>query len=698
VPEPYDPGVWELFPLKGFAPLPGPGRLDPYNLGVNWPLEPQSWPEAWDSSRDLDWLAVRVGGWATVSRSGSSTKVGEWQSTQSSPFVDIDGLYSDGTRTVNFFATNLDNDTRQAEFQYFGPDLRATVDAQTFIHRLIHDPLSNDPSGRPLVSAGVFKQDLNVGDNFALRVEEVKGEAVTDLTDNIKLRVQFFEMRKFGERQENAVAHCFALGGVAGRNCHLLSQSQHVDWTTMEVTPRLEGHFGPATIEYSRLMRQFSSNDQSLFRDYNGVGGLLQGNLPYAVVPDVTTQMDQLRLNLDLARQTKFYGFGYAGHMDDSYRDIVRDLYGFDTRLTDRSLDKVLFTLYARGRYQNGNTPAALLPDELLNLTLPNALLRIREPIADYQTTGGFRTRYTPDIGVPLFSHLAFTGGYEYDVLTRTHATYANPVNPPISFTQPTTISNTFHVGVQQPWTDTVDTFARYQLAFISDPLFGFRQTSGVTNTSLPHEEHVIEVGGGWYPVANFGVNITQEINLSFQRSDISQVPGNFIRFDEQSYATTLTAWYAPTAKLSLMSSFALMSNWINQNITLGDDYIQPETTQTNLLPPTTRPWFYGGRNAVITARADYRFSPQFRVHAGYEFVHGLNSIDNRGFADLWPDLGTFSQVFVETHRVQAGADWKPAEHLTLYARYEYYLYNDYRSPQNDGNLHMVLGGLNLIW
>lgn len=688
----------ELFPLAGFAPLPGEGRLDPYNLGIVWGFALPDGPSWVGSDHGPSWIATRLGWWGT-STSGSEVKTGEWQGLTASPFWDIDGLLTNGQRTVNFSATGLDNDTTQGMLQYYGPNGSARINAQQFIHRLDHDPIdniANRPLPVPAGFSGIYKTDLNTGDNYAIRVEEMNGETVTNLTDNIKLRVQFFGMKKFGDRQAEAIAHCYQARGVSGRNCHVLSQTQHIDWTTAEVTPRLEATFGPVTIEYARLMRQFTQNDQLVTRDYTGLAPqIISGTYPYAVVPDITTQMDQLRMNWCVAEKTRVYAYGYLGRMDNFNRDIERNFNGYDVRLTDYTLDGLMVTAFAKGYNQTGNSPSVLLPDETQFLSPTDARNNIRLPIEYHRTTAGLRNRYLPHFSAPFLDHLAFTSGYEYDVVDRNNAVYQQS-NAAFTFSQPSTITNTVYVGVEQPWTPTVDSYARYKINFIQNPLYGFRETSGVLNSGLPQQQHIVEVGGGWYPLPGLGLSAQQQVDLSWHDANISVVPGNIPHFHEESYSTTATMWLAATDKLSFVTSAAVMTNWIDQNITLGDDYLEPGAPNLGLKAPVTLPWFYGGRNFVGTFRADYRCSKTTRLYAGYEYVHGKDAFDNRNFQALWGTLGEFSKVIVDTHQILAGIDWRPTELISVYLRYTFFDYVDARASYNNGTAHMVMAGLAL--
>ena len=69
----------------------------------------------------------------------SPSKVAEYEAVGSSPFADLDGLFTDGCRTVDFFGTYLDNDSGQAEVDYFGPRMAADVRLRRYPHRLEHD-------------------------------------------------------------------------------------------------------------------------------------------------------------------------------------------------------------------------------------------------------------------------------------------------------------------------------------------------------------------------------------------------------------------------------------------------------------------------------------------------------------------------------------------------------------------------------
>ena len=79
----------------------------------------------YDDSDPVADFIVRAGAWG-VHASGSPTKVGEYQNLDSSPLFDAEGIWSDGDRTLDFSASESDNDTHDGRLHYFGPHSKPT--------------------------------------------------------------------------------------------------------------------------------------------------------------------------------------------------------------------------------------------------------------------------------------------------------------------------------------------------------------------------------------------------------------------------------------------------------------------------------------------------------------------------------------------------------------------------------------------
>ena len=197
------------------------------------------------------------------------TKVGEYQGLKSSPFWDIDLLQSDGDHTLDLFGTGLDNESTQAGLYYFTPAYTANLRYQRFLHRLDHDPLTNlPPQGS---GAEIVKEDLNVGEDYAVRVQDIRTDFSGKLTDNVKYQLDVWLRRKKGERQALGTHHGMPADGFFCRKCHVLSQRQEIDWMTTRIEPAIEARFGAFTAEYSRPMRIFGQNDELVTRSYGAV-------------------------------------------------------------------------------------------------------------------------------------------------------------------------------------------------------------------------------------------------------------------------------------------------------------------------------------------------------------------------------------------------------------------------------------------
>ncbi len=718
----------------------------PYTLDARWPVEEVS------GSRDPSSAAIRFGWWGIITQ-GSQVKTGEYQDLASSPFWDIDFLRTDGNRTIDLSATGLDNEANQAALRIYGPLGRVKVDFERWWRALDHFPLayasdvsSINPdlfvtkgiiSNRPVTKnpTPVLFQDLNVGEDYAIRVEELKADVSTNLTDDIKFRVKTFQLRKFGERQAIAYARCFHPPefGTTGplkniRACHVLSQRQAIDWTTTEVSPGLEGRWGPLSIDYTHQMRFFGQGDQMVTRLENGTStGLIKGDFPYAVVPESTTHIDQLRLGLDVAERTRLYAFGYAGNTVNDTRDVRRDYLGYDVRLTDRTFKGLMLTAYTKGYHQNGTRPTSFLPEEEKGVTEtgPNGKTilvsgddAIRNPIEYHRTTAGVKSRWQPCLGGDgLLGRTAFIGGYEYMLLNRDNAGFETVFLQDrstklgiLEFNQPDTVSHQFFAGIQQPWTDWLDTEVRYKVFFISDPLHGFREISGYVNTNQPDQKHVLEFVESCRPLPNVGFLCQQDIDLRRNNGQGPIIPENHINFNEQSYSFFNSLWYAPTKNLALSGYASWQSNWINQIINLGDEYVDPTQPPpppgAHVLTDSQR-WYYGGRSVVLGSRVDYRLTETVRLHGGYEWVRGDDRISTRNLeligagrpdAQPWTDLPEYSQVLVITQRISAGVDWKPREMLNVYFRYILFDYEDKPFPFNSGTAHMFLAGGSYVW
>ena len=154
-------------------------------------------------------------GWWAMWHSGSAAKVGEYQDLNSSPFWDVDGFSSDGTRTSAVTATGSDQETTQGKVYYYQPGVTAKVDYQRYLHRARSRSAEQHAQPQPTQQRAspnpkVIKDDLGAGQDYAVRVQELK-TSVKGLfcDDNVKVRLDVWGLKKEGVRQANAVAMCY---------------------------------------------------------------------------------------------------------------------------------------------------------------------------------------------------------------------------------------------------------------------------------------------------------------------------------------------------------------------------------------------------------------------------------------------------------------------------------------------------------
>lgn len=682
-------------------------------------------------------IVYRLGVWG-VANSGSKAGTGEWQGLDGvSPFWDVDGIRSNGYETLDFFATGTENESTSADVYFYGgPRFSADFDYDRFIHRQGHDQLIQPLGGfynppLPAVEPGapMFADDFSPGSDNAIRVQKLDASFKGRLSENVRWRLNVWGMKKDGFRQANSTQHCFNQTPAPGtRTCHVVSQSQHIDWTTMEIEPVIEARFGWLTTEYSRTMRTFQQSDQVVFNNFNSINPTygLQAVGAYGIVPENYTEIDRVKLHGQLSPTNEMYVIGHVGNTHNKFRDSDRKFYGVDARLTNTSYEGLSMTAYGKTFTQNNSPDRTSLNsrypadagillenDRNGNPVPPQTFYPSRDPGLDHNPYISLVDRETYSMGVkgrwrPFYDdcgtlrRLAVTGGYDYTRLDRDQVDYFVRAIAPTTFLQPSTTTNTFFVGLQQDWSYQFNSYIRYKMIDSDYPLVGVtpRQTlnlDAAVNSNLPEHEDRIEIGGTWTPIDNFMLTGSFWIQNTYNHSDL-------VNFDEDSYPVVLSAWYAPTTQWSFSAGVATFSNWINQDITLGredglDNMGNPAPAE---LPAWTSNWSYTGRSDVLNLGATYVYSPQITFTGGFEFVRSYNYFDAPPAPPTampdYSDLPGYSEVRVNTYRIQAGVDYMLSNNLNTYLRYNYFDYDDMAQFYNAGTAHMLLGGFSGVY
>jgi hypothetical protein len=323
-------------------------------------------------------------------------------------------------------------------------------------------------------------------------------------------------------------------------------------------------------------------------------------------------------------------------------------------------------------------------------------------PIDYHQTTAGLKGVWRPRGGGFTVDGLAIIAGYEYNDLERTNAIFTSPTGsatPNVEIDESHTITNGFQVGPDYRWSRCFDTFLRYKFQTADQPEVGFKQDNGVINTLLPQQDHIVEAGFNWFPSDRFMLNASMGFERGDNHSSPSQVidpsiPNN-INFGETNYPITMNVWYGATPRWSFSAGYAFYSNFVAQDIVIGDD---PFPYTNGSIKPATARWTYGGQAEVVSLGTRFVANPRVTFTGRLEWVRGHDLITNS--ATFFPavnntvyDLGSYSEVLNETTRLSLGADWRIRPRTVTYVRYELYNFNDVAPGYQSGLAQGILGG-----
>lgn len=643
--------------------------------------------------------AIARFGWWGGGFTGSPTKVGEYQGLATSPFFDVDTINSNGRSTIDLWVSGLNSDAYDLYSYVYRDGFKARVDYEQFPHRLLHD-LS--VGGKPESDNQVVSEDLNVGEDYAVRVRQVDARFSGPLTEHLSWKVNVFVFHKFGERQANAMAHCFNMnlvGGPADNRCHVLSQSQRIDWLTAQVEPGVVAKFNRVTLDYARTMRSFDQSDQVVYAPYTNFGAFGANGLtyfPYALVPNATFQMDRLKVGVDFTRTLRLYSYLYDGNMGNDSRQTDRKFGGFDTRLIKTYPSGVTATAYAKYNLTRNELPPFLLPEE------QDMKDQIWHPIDYSRFWGGLDGQWYPfrNAGT-MWRGLSFRAGYEYHEIDRDYATYpltiqegyVKPSTVTVatvtgnSFTQPTTRSNSFTVAQRMRWSTGVITYAKYQMRLSENPLYGVQTNSGVLNSNLPTNDQTIELGGSWAPRSNLLLSARGEFQTMWLNSPYAD-------FAEQNYPLLFTVWYAPTPKLSFSGGYSYFSNWVNQDVTFGYRGLEEPP------PAETLRVGFDGETQIVNVGARYAWTERLLVSGGIFWVDGVNtwSVPSSQTGANWSQMPVYSDVRAQSVRFQAGFDYAMTPRTGCYFRVNTFDYQDQTKGLTSGAAYFFLAGVSSVF
>ena len=168
-----------------------------------------------------------------------------------------------------------------------------------------------------------------------------------------------------------------------------------------------------------------------------------------------------------------------------------------------------------------------------------------------------------------------------------------------------------------------------------------------------------------------------------------------------------MTACDAPTPKLSMTGSVSVFSNWIDQNIFLGD------STLTAASPLVLQPTMYAGLSQLYNFNLYYLLTDKSRFNFGYQFVRGSDTFNmmtapsfftttgpspSPGEAATYGDLPQYSAAIVDTTKITAGLCFRIRPKMTLSFHYDFFDYVDEVTSANSGIAHQFNANFAYIW
>ena len=623
-------------------------------------------------------LAVR-GGWWYVGRHGSETKVGEYQGLTSSPFWDVELLKSNGVSTLDLFGRGMDNETTQSGLYLFTPSYEANLRYERFIHRLDHDPLTNMPP--PGSGAEIVAEDLDAGDDYAVRIQDIRTDVSGKLAENVKYDLDIWIRRKKGERQALGTHHGMAFEGYPCRVCHVQSETQQIDWLSTRVEPAIEARFGLLTARYSRPMRFFGQNDSVVTRSYGSFHPYndYTTDSPYAVVPETVSQTDRLKLRAALPQETVVFSQLFRGTTDNLQRDTHRGYYGVDLRSlqfifpphdTQRlcplrtAVERTAAVPGASGEHSrvcsHGHCPSLRSPQS-------------HQLSANFHRSGRRLAPLSPRV-------LRRSAGGESGIRNRGN----RPRLRRLPGREPARIrlSRSYVIHFLQRGHFHALAPAIRQSTVVHAPRHG-KPTVRAEQLLRRHQYQPSHIRGCGGP----GHNMAGRRQFHDHRQRLLREPPQSLfccGLRGKQLSDDLHVLVCARPSWSISGGYGIFSNWINQDMYFPGNDPQVEPLDRQL-------WNYGGRGQTLSIGASHTWGKQLTFSGSLQQVWATDATDPLA---PWPDLPSYFDVQVNTRRYVCGVDWCGNSHVSAYLRYIYDDYDDGSAPYNSGRAHMVLAGL----
>ena len=558
---------------------------------------------------------------------GYRGKVGEYDVLHSG----ADTTFSlQGNRERNYVAITGDFFDQDDQKYAFNVDVQRIFQTafsyKKFIHYLDHDPLENQD----------FATDFNPGRDNQILIEELKSGNTLRLPQLpfLTFKMDYRSYNKRGHRQATTVSKC--------SECHVSSQNKRVNSTTEDVAFTVAGNAGPATIQYTRLVRSFTEGAAPPVNDYgNGASFfLVKGYAPYSRVPDINNSVHEIKLSSQLPFSSSLFASYQTGEKNN--RDTRNDI---DYSSAAGRLSTFFFRYFSFDTFYHTYS--------MHNSTSQGIERDVRR--------GGI------DISTFIKKRLNVKLSYLWENIDRDN------------FSVNSTNKKIYRLTANYRALRKLRLHFKYEKTKVGDPFVTKDQDFfHLVETSLPQSSDEFYCSLSWA--------VRQNLSLS---SHVRYIKRDNDRYhvDEDRYEFSVSFWYVPIEQLTISGSYTLADNSVDTPLAYKRYHL---TDPSSLFLFNDIP--YDDQSQSYAVSVSYMLNRRLSLTGEVTYTRSLSEFDSSLDS---ASVGDLSNIKIHRLDTALGLTYLYSNRLSLYAKYLFREYNDKTNNAFDGQFNAVSIGLN---
>jgi len=454
--------------------------------------------------------------------------------------------------------------------------------------------------GNPIVgynARDAYNQELN--NNYITTRREFENEveltlpALPNITFHAGLRIE----TRQGMEQSIGLSKC--------TNCHISAKGKDIDERTEDLAFGVTGKFGPLTVEYDYLTRDFSDDATAPTRYYINTGHpvhptkllYLGSDVEYAKTPESEKDTHTLRIRGDFANSTSVTGSYIKSDVESSKSNVADTSYV----LQDGSTLKTEFESFgAKVSTKLGDSWRFSLRASQYEITADNNSLYFAKRDAWIAAHPGSAVsssvdewvsaeeREVTEFGLDAVYRLAKATtlrlGYDYEKIDREEAELGETETHSFKAAIKTRLNSSFSGRLSYLYQDIDDPFGAEKATGIyqgatgtADPLgsglyYGIVATGSqywdtvypertLDATNQPDAVHELKLSTTWTPAANMAATLFARVR--YEENDD-------VHYKQTTYVPGVSFWYAPSDKVNLTMAYTFTKRDNENRICVG--------------------------------------------------------------------------------------------------------------------------------